>query len=304
MNGEPLLNIGLNQVRSMFSDEIGSCLGDDFFVLDIRYDDKLDFLKYPCRYDGYTAIFCLSGRLTVEINLKSYDLHPHSLLIGTPGNILKVEKPPQEGLDSLRFIVVALSSDYLSGINLDFGKLFTGQFGILADPCLRLEGRNLLFCSRYLELVEQILHEDFPNRREAVGSLIASLFYLLDGAWKDQELRKPESSDVTTSRVKSVFEQFMTLVTEHHNSQHSVAFYADQIGLTPKYLSKLVRQASGRTASDWIDAFLILEVKNLLKYSDIPIKEIVFNLKFSNQSVFCKFFKSHVGMTPKDYRNS
>jgi YesN/AraC family two-component response regulator len=83
-----------------------------------------------------------------------------------------------------------------------------------------------------------------------------------------------------------------------------MSFYASKLCLTPKYLSKLIKQASGRSAPDWIDSFVILEAKNMLKYSDISIKEIVYKLHFANQSVFYKFFKSHTGITPSEYRNS
>ena len=83
-----------------------------------------------------------------------------------------------------------------------------------------------------------------------------------------------------------------------------MAFYADKLCLTPKYLSKLIKQASGRSAPDWIDEFVILEAKNLLKYTDLAIKEIVYKLHFPNQSVFFKFFKAHTGLTPSDYRNA
>ena len=102
--------------------------------------------------------------------------------------------------------------------------------------------------------------------------------------------------------MNQVFERFLALVTEYHNEQRGVAFYADKLCLTPKYLSKLVKQASGRSAPDWIDSFVILEAKNMLKYSDKTIKEIVFALHFPNQSVFYKFFKAHTGLTPSEYR--
>ena len=78
----------------------------------------------------------------------------------------------------------------------------------------------------------------------------------------------------------------------------------DKLCLTPKYLSKLIKQASGRSAPDWIDDFVILEAKNLLKYTDLAIKEIVYKLHFPNQSVFFKFFKAHTGLTPSEYRNA
>ncbi len=83
-----------------------------------------------------------------------------------------------------------------------------------------------------------------------------------------------------------------------------VGFYADKLCLTPKYLSKLIRNATGRSAPEWIDAYVILEAKNMLKYSNATIKEIVFRLNFPNQSVFYKFFKARTGMTPTEYRNS
>jgi len=67
--------------------------------------------------------------------------------------------------------------------------------------------------------------------------------------------------------------------------------------------SKLIKQVSGRSAPDWIDSFVILEAKNMLKYTDDSIKEIVFKLHFPNPSVFYKFFKAHTGMTPSEYRN-
>ena len=107
-----------------------------------------------------------------------------------------------------------------------------------------------------------------------------------------------------TARTQILFERFLALVAQHHTSERGMAFYADKLCLTPKYLSKLIKQVSGRSAPDWIDSFVITEAKNMLRYSEIPIKEIVYRLNFPNQSVFYKFFKAHAGMTPSDYRNS
>ena len=104
-------------------------------------------------------------------------------------------------------------------------------------------------------------------------------------------------------RVTQLLERFIKLVTEYHNSERNMAFYATNLGLTPKYLSKLIKQASGRSAPEWIDSFVILEAKNMLKYTDNSIKEIVYKLHFPNPSVFYKFFKAHTGMTPSQYRN-
>lgn len=100
-----------------------------------------------------------------------------------------------------------------------------------------------------------------------------------------------------------IFDQFIKLVSEYHTEQRNVGFYAQRLNLTPKYLSRIIRDASGRSAPEWIDDYVILEAKNLLKYSGLAIKEIVYKLNFPSQSVFYKFFKSHTGMTPTEYKN-
>ena len=91
---------------------------------------------------------------------------------------------------------------------------------------------------------------------------------------------------------------------EYHTNYRNVGFYADKLSLTPKYLSRIIKEASGRSAPEWIDEYVILESKNLLKYSELPIKEIVSRLNFPSQSVFYKYFKAHTGQTPTEYKNS
>ena len=123
------------------------------------------------------------------------------------------------------------------------------------------------------------------------------------GAWVEKMNEIKQEASQTTTRSKMIFEQFIRLVGEHHMKYRNVGFYADKLCLTPKYLSKLIKGASGKSAPEWIDSYVILEAKNLLKYSDITIKEIVYRLNFPNQSVFYKFFKARTGMTPSEYRN-
>ena len=78
--------------------------------------------------------------------------------------------------------------------------------------------------------------------------------------------------------------------------------YAEQLHLTPKYLTTLLRSTTGRTASEWIDEYVILEAKNLLKYSTMNIQEIAYYLNFPNQSFFGRYFKQHTGKPPSAYR--
>lgn len=85
-------------------------------------------------------------------------------------------------------------------------------------------------------------------------------------------------------------------------SERSVTFYAEQLCITPKYFSSLVKKLSGKSAAQWIDNYVILEAKNLLKYSDMSIQEIAYRLNFSTQSFFGKYFKHQTGLSPTQYR--
>ena len=140
------------------------------------------------------------------------------------------------------------------------------------------------------------------NKKEILGALVTSFTYGTMDIWTRRIDMAREADPTSTARVKQLFERFMALVTEYHCTERGMAFYADKLCLTPKYLSRLVKQASGRSAPAWIDSFVILEAKNMLKYSDRTIKEIVYALHFPNQSVFYKFFKAHTGLTPSEYR--
>ena len=125
--------------------------------------------------------------------------------------------------------------------------------------------------------------------------------YLADDIWSDS-VAEPQEVLEGSFRTNQVVERFVTLVTQYHNSERSMQFYADKLCLTPKYLSKIVKQATGRSGPDWIDTYVVLEARNLLRYSDLSIKEIVWRLNFANSSVFNKFFRTHTGISPSDYR--
>ncbi len=302
---DSLQNIGLKQIRSLVPTEEGLELGDDLFILNVKYSDDLQFLKYPCRSDAYIAIFCRTGNLTVELNLRAFPIHKNSLLISTPGNIVKVREFDSSNVEDLEFTVMAISKEFISGISFDFKKIFDDRFSLLAEPVTVLDENDIAFCTKYVQLFREIINSDSTNKREASASLTASMFYVIGGMLEknfDKGNASPKEA-TQNMRVKLLFEHFMQLVTEYHNSERNMAFYANRLGLTPKYLSKLIREVSGRSAPDWIDSFVILEAKNMLKYTNASIKEIVYKLHFPNPSVFYKFFKAHTGMTPSEYRN-
>ena len=96
----------------------------------------------------------------------------------------------------------------------------------------------------------------------------------------------------------------MKLVQEQFREFRSVQYYADKLWLSPKYLSETVKTISGKPANNWIEAFVIVEIKIMLKNTDKSIKEIANDLHFTNQSFMGKYFRERTGISPREYRKS
>ncbi len=260
----------------------------------------LQMLQYPVRFDGFMIFFLKRGRLQIDFNLNSCELGENSLLVVVPGNIVKLTSAPDESLSDVDLYFALVSREFMSGIRFDFQKVFQDSLRIWDAPCLTLDAEQFSMANNYFLLARQVLQSSQPAKEDILGPLLTSFIYMILGVWTTRVRETPEPQ--SSARVQQLTERFLALVTEYHCEERGVAFYADRLCLTPKYLSKLVKQATGRSAPDWIDSYVVLEAKNLLRYSDKSIKEIVGVLHFPNQSVFYKFFKAHTRMTPSAYR--
>lgn len=302
--------IDLQRIKALSPVIEEHCIGDDFIIGEVsgkrmeQSETILRTLQYPVRFDGFIIFYLKKGHFTVDVNLKTYEVRERSLMILVPGNIIKVSHYNEASIGETQLIFVLISKEFMSGIRFDFLKVFQDSVRLLDNPCITLDDFQMSLANDYFNLARKVLGAPFSNKREIIGSLLTSLTYLSTDVWTRQvdEARKNTEAQ-HNPRLNQIFERFIALVNEYHCSERGMAFYADKLCLTPKYLSKLIKQASGRSAPDWIDEFVVLEAKNLLKYSNMAIKEIVFQLHFPNQSVFYKFFKTHTGLTPTEYRN-
>ena len=106
------------------------------------------------------------------------------------------------------------------------------------------------------------------------------------------------------TRAGTLFSKFIGILEKKYREERRVSWYAKQLDISPKYLAEVVKQVSKRTPNDWIDQYVILELRVLLKNSSKSIKEITELLHFPNQSFLGKYFKEHVGLSPSEYRKS
>ena len=135
----------IKKFKTYFPSVKGAEIGDDFFVAELTYGEQLKGLNYPCRFDGYLAIFCLEGDVDVDINLKTYNIKATALMCTVPGNIIRISAVNSD-IMKIRFILVALSKEYISRVHFDMAKLLSGNVNFLDDPVIPLSGENLRIC--------------------------------------------------------------------------------------------------------------------------------------------------------------
>lgn len=170
-----------------------------------------------------------------------------------------------------------------------------------------LQGRLYLWLSlnevieRRLEAIFSLLWEvvhDVPFPKGTVQSLISTLFHQI--TYLQQNGHSVRHAKYT--RQEEVFNRFLGLVNKYAIRERNVAFYADRLYLTPRYLNTLIRQVSDHTVMDWINEAVIQEVKIQLLHSDKLVYQIADELNFPNPSFFSKFFHRMTGKTPNEYR--
>lgn len=282
-----LHSLGLDQIPS---DSI--VIGDDLALVNFNNRIPVYAAHEPYKLKHAAICICTAGHCSIKVNLQHYEIESPMLVTLMPGQIV-------EGIDySPNFdgITIVLSKHFIDMLNLpgwqqQYMALFNNPVNTISVDTLR-----------HLEIFYTILHkaasdEENPFRLQVIENLIRVFYY--GGVSK---FRKFESS--VTPIKNSIVERFMELVQEYYREERLIGFYADKLCITPKYLSKLVKENTGRSAGEWIDSHVILEARAMLQSSDMTIQQIAASLNFPNQSFFGKYFKRATGLSPKQYRSS
>ena len=240
---------------------------------------NIDLFRYPTRLDAFAILFCSEGSISFTSGLRRHTLDAKMLFVLLPGLILQVESIRPE------------SSVYTAICEEEFIRLCEAEWAGITGSFAEIRS-------------ESLPRPGDVYSPEILRSMIRTLAYKVCRIIGRHIESQPAPETSARSRNDEYFNQFMSELTKHYMQERSVGFYAGQLHLTPKYLTTIIRKTSGRTAAEWIDDYVVLEAKNLLKYSTMSIQEIAYCLNFPNQSFFGKYFRSHTGMTPSAYRMS
>ncbi len=294
MTNSTLNSITIAQLRQQF--DLKGGFGNDFIISSNREVHNLQLFKYPCRLDALVCAICTQGRVTVTINLKKYEISAGTMVVNLPENIIQTISTS----DDFRGHIIVGAADFLKEMLIDLKNVITVYMQVKNHPCVVLQQDELQVLQHYYTLLEENLNCPNDNLKlDIVRNLGASLLYKCCSILNAADFNEDKAPQ---KRKEAFFKQFMELLSRHHREQRSVGFYAGQMHITPKYMSGLIKEVSGKSAAQWIDEYVVLEAKALLKYSEMSIQQVAYHFNFPTQSFFGKYFKHHTGMSPSQYK--
>lgn len=266
-------------------------------LIDVNTDTDRDIFKYPVRIDAYIFVVCSDGLIELTYNQYAVTLSANHMFLYNPGTILQISAQQPSKLN-----IMVFTREFVDelGIKLDNLPL---QYKIIRErQTFPLSEQSCQQLRALMSITADFIGLDKHNTH--YGEMVKSAFrsFIYRAIYVMNELYDDRQSVSLPVQNNNHFNRFMRLLEENYKNEHSIRFYSDKMGLSPKYLSLLIKKASGKLATEWIDEYIILEAKNLIKYSSMSIQEISYSLNFPNQSFFGKYFKRHTGLSPKSYR--
>ena len=296
MNRQPQL-LDVSRMRGIFTDNFSQISENVFFSdeLAMIHSNPLVFhlivqQQPPFVINDYRLGMIIHGEAEVKFNLVDRHLSAGMLIYLGPGTIIN----PISYSDDLELMGIGLFADFpMPFAPRQFPSAFNGQ---VRDFQLPVSAGDQQTARHILETLWHLIHQK-DYHRPTVSSLVAALMHHYDYLFHQQA----DHLAATRSREQTIFDRFIQLVNKHCREQHQIAYYANRICLSERYLGTVVRQASGTTAKEWIDRALITQAKVLLHHSDKSVIQISEELNFPNPAFFSKYFKRLTGMTPKQF---
>lgn len=241
--------------------------------------------------------FCTNGKCQLVMNGKQLDIASDTLVICPPKAIIEdIMISPD-----FKCFVIALSYNGIQNTMQMDKRIWDIRMFLLNNPVVHLEPKDKRLGSLYYQLISlKMGHPNGTFHKDVMRSLFECLFYELASVIHPFIDDTPTDDAVTQGDL--LFKRFMELLGKTEGRERSVKKFADQLCVTPKYLSTAIKNASGKTALKWIHIVAVENIKRQLKFTDRSIKEIADDMQFPNLSFFGKFVRAHLGMSPSECR--
>lgn len=270
---------------SIYDNYSGAARDFNFFQIDGEYK--------MC--DSLLTIICLRGKATFRIRLHEYEIRRGSYLL------IKANEPfyITENSEDFRIDVVRVGD---SVFDLSYDKILKQRLERLSiqRPTDNISNRTLMM----FHIIHSYLKVMIKERNDFYRDMIIFEYVKLFLYEACRILDDTYSEGTPKSKERNITNLFFQLVEKGYKENRKVEDYAAKIGITSKHLALVIKKTTGKYPSDWLENYVLLESKRLLRSTDMSIQHISYDLNFSTPSHFGKFFKSQTGITPKKFRDS
>lgn len=273
-------------------------MSDNFFV----YTDIscLPLTEHATYLEEGVGGLCTGGTAIIELFSMRRQISKNDLVTILPCQLASIHKVSDDfsmtffKVDKLMFMDIMSS---LGRITPDFFFHMRKDFQV---PISVNEAKRFLGFCRAIDF--RTNNDDPAFRRETILHLLR--IYYWDFYVHFQKKTRKRNTLLLNSNKESIAMKFAMLVFENRETHREVAYYADQLCISPLYLTKVIQEVNGQSARDMIADYTIIGIKTLLRNADITIKDVVRHSGFSSQSSFSRFFRKHTGMSPSEYRRT
>lgn len=277
----------MQKVGAAYSD------GDIALIQNVKdFETKATYLL-----DMVFVAFCERGKVMLHINGKEHTIGTDSLVVMPPKTIVdNIMISPDVEFKAIGISYEAAQRDCRIGKNAWDVLHYVSE-----NPVLKVSRDSIRLLHAYAGLLALKLSDSHEGYyKEVMGSLFNAIYYeILSGILP---LAQGEDASKDTGQGGQICKRFFELLAKGEGRERSVTSLAAKLCLTPKYLSAAVKAASGKTALSWIHLYAVKMIERQLKYSDRSVKEIAADMNFPNVSFFGKFVKTHLGVSPTEYR--
>lgn len=271
-------------------------IGTDVMLVDNADSSNIQKLhSEPFKVDMTMAIIYKKGTSRTRINMVEYNIVAPCVIIVVNDSVYQ----PLESSDDLICKAIVMSRSFSNSLFTNFGDYKPIYNMIVSNPVVFMDNETNVFDFFYDAMLNLIRSPYREFALESARHLTLAMFY---GYCAARQGIANNAKAVT--RQESICSDFIDILSHNYKEQREVSFYADRLCITPKYLSQIVKDNTGKTALELIEDYVIEESKAMLISTTMTIQQISDELHFPSQSVFGKYFKRVTGLSPREYRTS
>ncbi|MGM9735747.1 MAG: helix-turn-helix domain-containing protein [Candidatus Cryptobacteroides sp.] len=269
-------------------------IGSDILLMECASEEHIWTVSGAFKSDVSMCCIYSKGWAKMRINMREYVAKAPCLLVVMSGQVFEAIGHSED----IEAKVIVMSDKFTKSMFPNFGIAHPFYSSIFKNPVVPLKEGCKVFDQFFDMMLDLASSKSVEHKIEAARHLTLTMFF--GYGFKAHDI--PKNPDNGNHRQEIIYSRFIELVELHHKTEREVAFYADKLCITPKYLSQIVKDVTGRTALDCIEDYVVSEAKAMLSLTARSIQEISYELHFPSQSVFGKYFKRVTGLSPKQYR--